>query len=92
MQCQEKMKKNKQPEGKTKKTPEEIGAETRMRRHIHRLKPVSSEEINLLLLFFVETIRMESNRCFKKRQEYKMFGKKARLQRYVGEQAQKREA
>lgn len=50
MQCQEKRKKNKQPEGETKKkkTPEEIGAETRMRRHIHRLKPVSSEERNLL--------------------------------------------
>lgn len=77
MQCQEKMKKNKQPEGKTKKkTPEEIGAETRMRRHIHRLKPVSSEEINFLLFFWNY---QEATGAFKKRQEYKMFGKKSQV-------------
>lgn len=57
------MKKNKQPEGKTKKkTPEKIGAETRMRRHIHRLKPVSSEEINVLVFKL-----SGSNRCFQKK-------------------------
>lgn len=52
MQCQEKMKKNKQPEGKTKEPPEEIGAESRMRRHIHSLKSVSSEGINLFFFSF----------------------------------------
>lgn len=58
-----------------------------MRRHIHRLKPVNSGEMNLV--FNYQDVKQQVFFFFKKRQEYKMF-EKARLERYCKEQAQGR--